>query len=83
MRLTSFAGSLTDSVCTAYENKTLKLLDKTEMSTSRSTSDAETIKGETLDSESSFAPVTNLTSMLGGKFSFILRCHIIVAHFST
>jgi hypothetical protein len=54
-------------VCTAYENKTLKLLDKTEMSSSRSTSDAETIKADTLDSESTFTPITNLTSMLGGK----------------
>ncbi|XP_001600307.1 serine/threonine-protein kinase 11-interacting protein isoform X1 [Nasonia vitripennis] len=62
----SSSGSLTDSVCTAYENKTLKLLDKTsEMSTSRSTSDAETVKGEIQESENSFAPVTNLTSMLG------------------
>lgn len=68
VQLTSFAGSLTDSVCTAYENKSIKLVDKSEMSNSKSISDAETIKSTTSDSESAFAPVSNLTSMLGGEF---------------
>lgn len=53
-------GSLTDSVCTAYENKIQKPSDKTE-------TDPETAKSNVSDSESAFAPVTNLTSMLGGK----------------
>ncbi|XP_058800960.1 serine/threonine-protein kinase 11-interacting protein isoform X2 [Phymastichus coffea] len=59
----SSSGSLTDSVCTAYENKSLKL-DKID-SNSKSVSDAETVKADIVDSEGSFAPVANLTSMLG------------------
>ncbi|XP_014213511.1 serine/threonine-protein kinase 11-interacting protein [Copidosoma floridanum] len=65
----SSSGSLTDSVCTAYEKTAAnKLSDKSEMFNSRggTDSDAETIKPETLaELESSFAPMTNLTTMLG------------------
>jgi len=48
-----FADSLTDSICTAYENKIVK-------------SNIDT-KSHSSDGEKEFAPMTNLTSMLGGK----------------
>lgn len=49
-------GSLTDSICTAYENKVTKQATVDEKSLNNST-----------DKEMKFTPVTNLTSMLGGK----------------
>ncbi|KAL7305323.1 hypothetical protein TKK_0002453 [Trichogramma kaykai] len=55
----SSSGSLTDSVCTAYENITSKLMDKNEMSNSKST-----LKSEG-DADNTLTPVTNLSSMLG------------------
>ena len=73
----SFIGSLTDSVCTAYEPKSSKLVDKTAMI--RGKSEAETTKTDA-PAESTFAPVTNLTSRLGGKscqlFAFDLCSNI-------
>lgn len=49
-----FLGSLTDSICTAYENKIMKQVNADEKSL------------DSNDKEIKFTPVTNLTSMLGG-----------------
>lgn len=49
-----FLGSLTDSICTAYENKIMKQVNADEKSF------------DSNDKEIKFTPVTNLTSMLGG-----------------
>ncbi|XP_050461636.1 serine/threonine-protein kinase 11-interacting protein isoform X1 [Cataglyphis hispanica] len=51
----SSSGSLTDSICTAYENKIAKL----------------TNESKSYSSEKEIAPVTNLTSMLGGLLQSI------------
>ncbi|XP_072763614.1 serine/threonine-protein kinase 11-interacting protein isoform X2 [Anoplolepis gracilipes] len=51
----SSSGSLTDSICTAYENKMVKLTTDT----------------KSHSSEKEIAPVTNLTSMLGGLLQSI------------
>ncbi|KAL6424267.1 hypothetical protein ACFW04_009830 [Cataglyphis niger] len=51
----SSSGSLTDSICTAYENKVAKLTNDT----------------KSYSSEKEIAPVTNLTSMLGGLLQSI------------
>ncbi|XP_011152969.1 serine/threonine-protein kinase 11-interacting protein isoform X2 [Harpegnathos saltator] len=56
----SSSGSLTDSICTAYENKMAKSANVDAKSHS---SDGE--------KETAFAPVTNLTSMLGGLLQSI------------
>lgn len=56
VKLILFTGSLTDSICTAYENKIVK---STNIDTRSHSSDGE--------KEIAFAPMTNLTSMLGGK----------------
>ncbi|XP_028044894.1 serine/threonine-protein kinase 11-interacting protein isoform X2 [Monomorium pharaonis] len=55
----SSSGSLTDSICTAYENKVVK----SNIDTRSYSSDSE--------KETAFAPVTNLTSMLGGLLQSI------------
>ena len=47
-------GSLTDSICTAYENKVTRQISMDEKSLSNN------------DKETKSSPVTNLTSMLGG-----------------
>jgi len=62
-----FIGSLTDSICTAYENKVVKSMNIDAKSHS---SDDE--------KEIAFAPMTGLTSMLGGKvnkFWYIIAWH--------
>lgn len=51
---TMFLGSLTDSICTAYENKIMKQVNTDEKSLNSN------------NKEIKFTPVTNLTSMLGG-----------------
>lgn len=56
IRKICFTGSLTDSICTAYENKMAKSINIDAKSHS---SDGE--------KETAFAPMTNLTSMFGGK----------------
>ncbi|XP_029051044.2 serine/threonine-protein kinase 11-interacting protein isoform X1 [Osmia bicornis bicornis] len=56
----SSSGSLTDSICTAYENKPIKQATVDEKSLNNST-----------DKEMKFTPVTNLTSMLGGLLQSI------------
>lgn len=56
----SSSGSLTDSICTAYENKVIKQAIVDEKSLNNST-----------DKEMKFTPVTNLTSMLGGLLQSI------------
>ncbi|XP_014477087.1 PREDICTED: serine/threonine-protein kinase 11-interacting protein isoform X2 [Dinoponera quadriceps] len=56
----SSSGSLTDSICTAYENKMTK---STNIDAKSHSSDGE--------KETAFAPVTNLTSMLGGLLQSI------------
>ncbi|XP_044002674.1 serine/threonine-protein kinase 11-interacting protein isoform X2 [Aphidius gifuensis] len=53
----SSSGSLTDSVCTAYENKNIKNSDKIV--------GEQNIKNEA-EKDSSYTPVANITSMLGG-----------------
>ncbi|XP_018055084.1 PREDICTED: serine/threonine-protein kinase 11-interacting protein isoform X2 [Atta colombica] len=55
----SSSGSLTDSICTAYENKIIK----SNIDTKSHSSDGE--------KEIAFAPMTNLTSMLGGLLQSI------------
>ncbi|XP_018393306.1 PREDICTED: serine/threonine-protein kinase 11-interacting protein isoform X1 [Cyphomyrmex costatus] len=55
----SSSGSLTDSICTAYENKMVK----SNIDTKSHSSDGE--------KEIAFAPMTNLTSMLGGLLQSI------------
>ncbi|KAJ8664256.1 hypothetical protein QAD02_005918 [Eretmocerus hayati] len=60
----SSSGSLTDSVCTAYENKTAKVSDKTGLSISKTSNDAEMNKS--LDTENVSSSVSNLSSILGG-----------------
>ena len=57
---------MTDSVCTAYENKSVKLCDISEMSQSSVNVENETLKNAN-EKEAVFTPVTNLTSMLGGE----------------
>lgn len=47
-------GSLTNSICTAYENKAMRQISADEKSLSNN------------DKETKSTPVTNLTSMLGG-----------------
>lgn len=54
-----FLGSLTDSVCTAYENKNTKNSDKIV--------GEQIIKNEAEKDSSYYTPVANITSMLGGK----------------
>ncbi|XP_051160698.1 serine/threonine-protein kinase 11-interacting protein isoform X2 [Leptopilina boulardi] len=61
----SSSGSMTDSVCTAYENKNVKLCDISEMSHSSDNVDNDAIKNVEIEKETVFMPVTNLTSMLG------------------
>ncbi|XP_043479640.1 serine/threonine-protein kinase 11-interacting protein isoform X2 [Leptopilina heterotoma] len=61
----SSSGSMTDSVCTAYENKNVKLCDISEMSHSNDNVDNDAIKSQEIEKETVFMPVTNLTSMLG------------------
>ncbi|XP_032680725.1 serine/threonine-protein kinase 11-interacting protein isoform X2 [Odontomachus brunneus] len=56
----SSSGSLTDSICTAYENKMTK---STNVDAKSHSSDGE--------KETAFTPVTNLTSMLGGLLQSI------------
>ncbi|XP_071565929.1 serine/threonine-protein kinase 11-interacting protein isoform X1 [Temnothorax nylanderi] len=56
----SSSGSLTDSICTAYENKMVK---STIIDTKSHSSDGE--------KENAFAPMTSLTSMLGGLLQSI------------
>lgn len=58
---------MTDSVCTAYENKNVKLCDISEMSHSNDNVDSDAIKSHEIEKETVFMPVTNLTSMLGGE----------------
>ncbi|CAK9800788.1 Serine/threonine-protein kinase 11-interacting protein [Anthophora quadrimaculata] len=55
----SSSGSLTDSICTAYENKIIKQVNAEEKSFNSN------------DKEMKFTPVTNLTSMLGGLLQSI------------
>ncbi|XP_018365237.1 PREDICTED: serine/threonine-protein kinase 11-interacting protein isoform X2 [Trachymyrmex cornetzi] len=55
----SSSGSLTDSICTTYENKMVK----SNIDTKSHSSDGE--------KEIAFAPMTNLTSMLGGLLQSI------------
>ncbi|XP_061933902.1 serine/threonine-protein kinase 11-interacting protein isoform X1 [Apis cerana] len=55
----SSSGSLTDSICTAYENKIMKQVNADEKSL------------DSNDKEIKFTPVTNLTSMLGGLLQSI------------
>lgn len=55
----SSSGSLTDSICTAYENKIMKQVNVDEKSLNSN------------DKEIKFTPVTNLTSMLGGLLQSI------------
>lgn len=60
-----FWGSLTDSICTAYENKNIKSSDK--ISIVKITNDIDqNIKNES-EKSSSYTPVANSTLMLGGK----------------
>ncbi|XP_076681070.1 serine/threonine-protein kinase 11-interacting protein isoform X3 [Andrena cerasifolii] len=54
------SGSLTDSICTVYENKVIRQVNADEKSLSSSN-----------DKETKHAPVTNLTSMLGGLLQSI------------
>ncbi|XP_076173870.1 uncharacterized protein LOC143149906 isoform X2 [Ptiloglossa arizonensis] len=56
----SSSGSLTDSICTAYENKIIKQIN----------ADEKSLNGNN-DKETKYAPVTNLTSMLGGLLQSI------------
>ncbi|XP_031832146.1 uncharacterized protein LOC116426790 isoform X2 [Nomia melanderi] len=56
----SSSGSLTDSICTAYENKIIKHSNADEKSLNNSN-----------DKETKFAPVTNLTSLLDGLLQSI------------
>ncbi|KAK9299456.1 hypothetical protein QLX08_007486 [Tetragonisca angustula] len=55
----SSSGSLTDSVCTAYENKVMRQISMDEKSLNNN------------DKEIKSSPVTNLTSMLGGLLQSI------------
>ncbi|XP_071648462.1 serine/threonine-protein kinase 11-interacting protein isoform X2 [Temnothorax longispinosus] len=57
----SSSGSLTDSICTAYENKMVKstIIDNNKSQSSDG------------DKENAFAPMTSLTSMLGGLLQSI------------
>ncbi|XP_076762138.1 uncharacterized protein LOC143430051 isoform X1 [Xylocopa sonorina] len=55
----SSSGSLTDSICTAYENKIIRQVNADEKSLISN------------DKEIKFTPVTNLTSMLGGLLQSI------------
>ncbi|XP_006617649.1 serine/threonine-protein kinase 11-interacting protein isoform X1 [Apis dorsata] len=55
----SSSGSLTDSICTAYENKIMKQVNTDEKSLNSN------------NKEIKFTPVTNLTSMLGGLLQSI------------
>ncbi|XP_043786381.1 serine/threonine-protein kinase 11-interacting protein isoform X2 [Apis laboriosa] len=55
----SSSGSLTDSICTAYENKIMKQVNADEKSLNSN------------NKEIKFTPVTNLTSMLGGLLQSI------------
>lgn len=55
----SSSGSLTDSVCTAYENKVMRQINMDEKSLNNN------------DKEIKSSPVTNLTSMLGGLLQSI------------
>lgn len=57
---------MTDSVCTTYENKTVKSLDKNEFPSIKITDEINVTKVVS-DSERPYAPITNLTAMLGGK----------------
>ncbi|XP_017891214.1 serine/threonine-protein kinase 11-interacting protein isoform X2 [Ceratina calcarata] len=57
----SSSGSLTDSICTAYENKVVRHRVNAE--------DAKTFNSN--DKEAKLTPVTNLTSMLGGLLQSI------------
>ena len=54
------SGSLTDSICTVYENKAIRPVHADDKSLSSSN-----------DKETKHAPVTNLTSMLGGLLQSI------------
>ncbi|XP_053986719.1 serine/threonine-protein kinase 11-interacting protein isoform X1 [Hylaeus volcanicus] len=56
----SSSGSLTDSICTAYEKKIIRQTNADEKSLNSSN-----------DKETKFTPVTNLTSMLGGLLQSI------------
>ncbi|XP_076624438.1 serine/threonine-protein kinase 11-interacting protein isoform X2 [Colletes latitarsis] len=56
----SSSGSLTDSICTAYENKIIRQINADEKSFNNSN-----------DKEIKFSSVTNLTSMLGGLLQSI------------
>ncbi|XP_076231714.1 uncharacterized protein LOC143177580 isoform X2 [Calliopsis andreniformis] len=56
----SSSGSLTDSICTAYENKIIRQVNADEKSLNSSN-----------DKETKFTPVTNLTTMLGGLLQSI------------
>ncbi|XP_033175784.1 serine/threonine-protein kinase 11-interacting protein isoform X2 [Bombus impatiens] len=55
----SSSGSLTNSICTAYENKAMRQISADEKSLSNN------------DKETKSTPVTNLTSMLGGLLQSI------------
>ena len=58
---------MTDSVCTAYENKSIKLCDISEKSQNNDNVESEVLKNIGIEKETVSTPVTNLTSMLGGK----------------
>ncbi|XP_015584680.1 serine/threonine-protein kinase 11-interacting protein isoform X4 [Cephus cinctus] len=62
----SSIGSLTDSVCTAYENKTNKQVETSEKSQSKSNNEAELSDTIVTEKDTVITPVSNLTSMLGG-----------------
>ncbi|XP_024935876.1 serine/threonine-protein kinase 11-interacting protein isoform X2 [Cephus cinctus] len=62
----SSSGSLTDSVCTAYENKTNKQVETSEKSQSKSNNEAELSDTIVTEKDTVITPVSNLTSMLGG-----------------
>lgn len=71
------SGSLTDSICTAYENKVLRSPGSASKRNGGKMSGCETpTNPEPLKNASSTTPVGNLTTMLGGKK--LLACKFLI-----
>lgn len=63
-----FTGSLTDSICTAYENKNVKSTGTpSKIPIAKITNDCDQNSGNGSEKDSAYTPVGNLTSMLDGK----------------